>query len=290
MIDKSQKSKNTKIKLKEFYDSSQDYLDRLNKHDEQAFMPYVSLCKKYLSKGSTILDAGCGTGLSSYLLAKAGFKVVGTDISELFLSRGIKKYKGQKGLSFKVCDAAEMPFPNQSFDAVCSYDLLEHVVDVAAVLKEMSRITKKGGLVIISATNHLDPVVHFKNVIKWKRKIFYKPWESKYRLTTFYKAISTFFLVVAKSAGLNKRIYYLEPVLSNDEESCGKDFDATWLINRFDIENILKEFGFSIINTISPHNYEGRIMRIMRMFKLPKALQSFYLKMTVPSIVVAIKK
>ena len=287
MIDKSRKSKNAKIKLKEFYNSSQAYLDRLNKHDEHAFMPYVNLCKRYVPIGSSILDAGCGTGLSSYLLAKAGFKIIGMDISEFFLSEGMKKYKGQKGLSFKVGDISKMPFSNQSFDTVCSYDLLEHVTDVKAVLKEMARVVKRGGLIIIFTANHLNPIEHLKSTIKWQRKVAYKPWEAKSRVRALYKAIRTFFLAINKAIGLNKKIYCLRPVLSNDKEVCGRDFDATWLINWFDIENTLKKLGFSIKDM--PTHFEDRIMRKMRILRVPKTLQSFYLKMRARCVIVAVK-
>jgi len=101
------------------------------------------------------------------------------------------------------------------------------------------------------------------------------------------KAISIAFLQISKAIGLNKKIYYLEPVLSDDKDVCGRDFDATWLTNWHDIENILKESGFSIKDTL--FCFEGRIIRIMRMFKLPKALQSFYLKMSVSCTIVGIK-
>ena len=57
--------------------------------------------------------------------------------------------------------------------------------------------------------------------------------------------------------------------------------------NWFDIENILKEPGFSIKDI--PFCFEGRIIRIMRRFKLPKALQSFYLKITATCIIVGEK-
>ena len=286
MINKSKESRN--IEIKEFYNSSQAYLDRLNKHDELVFAPYVNLCKRYLPPGSSILDAGCGAGVSSSHLAKAGFRVIGIDVSALFVAEGMRKYKEQEGLSFKVSDVAKMPFSSQSFDAVCSYDLLEHVINVKAVLTEMSRVVKKGGLLIILASNHLNPVEHLKEVIKWQKQDVYKPWEAKSRFGALYKGIRTFFLAINKVLGLNKKIYYLEPVLSNNEGTCGRDFDATWLINWFDLENTLKELGFSIKDT--PAHCEDRIMRKMRTLRVPKAIQLFYLKMKLPCLIVGVNK
>jgi len=274
--------------LKQFYGTSQIYLDRLKTHDELAFAPYIHLCKSNIPTGSLILDCGCGTGLSSCLLAKAGFRVIGMDVSPLFLSEGMKKYSNQRGLRFYVGDAIKMPFSDQSFDAVCSHDFLEHVTDVKTVLREMDRVVKREGIIIISTANHLDPIQHLRATIKWQKKDVYKPWEARYRLMALYRFISSTFLGIGKAIGLNKRIYYLEPVLSDDKDACGSDFDATWLTNRFDIENALKELGFSIKDAFFP--FEDRIILIMRLLGLHEILLSFYIKMRARAVIVAVKK
>lgn len=277
------------VELKKFYNSSQTYLKRLERHDEKTFRTYIELCKAKISPGASILDCGCGIGNSSYLLAKEGFKVSATDISPLFISEAKKKYGNQPNLKFFIEDASKIHFPNQSFDAVCSYDLLEHVTDVKSVLREMSRVVKVRGLLIIFMPNHLDPVQHLIAWIRWKTKDKYKPWEAKSRIEAFWQFIRTTFLGIVKSIGINQRIYYLQPVLSDDENICGKDFDATWLTNWFDIENTLKELSLSI-EGVFPQNFGDKIMRIMRALKLPKAIQSFYTKVRTPCVIVGTKK
>ena len=283
-----EEDKNADAKLKQFYSSSQTYLDRLKTHGEQAFASYIQLCKRIIPVDSLILDCGCGTGFSSYLLMKTGFRVIGMDISPLFLSEGIEKYGNQKELRFYVGDASKMPFPNQSFDAVCSYDLLEHVADVKTILTEMGRIVKREGIIIIVTANHLDPIQHLKAAIKWRKKDIYKPWETRHRLLALYKFIESSFLMTNKAIGLNKKVYYLEPVLSNDKNTCGRDFDATWLTNRFDIKNILKELGFSIKDAFFP--FEDKIVSIMRLIGLPEILLSFYIKVRGRSVIVGVRK
>lgn len=279
----------TDKRLKQFYNSSRTYLDRLKAHDEQVFASYIRLCKFAIPKSSSILECGCGTGFSSYLLAKAGFRVIGMDISSLFLSEGVEKYGDQEGLEFCVGDVSKMPFCDQSFDAVTSYDLLEHVADVKIILAEMARVTKRGGSIIIITPNHLNPIRHLGRAIKWRRKDVYKPWEARSRLLALYKFISSFLLVISKAIGLNKKVYYLEPVLSDDKDACGRDFDATWLTNWFDIENILTGLGFSIEDTL-PRDFEDRIVHVMRSLKLPKTLQSFYLRMRVSCVIMGVRK
>ena len=232
MIHKSQKNKNTKIKLKKFYNSLQAYLDRLNKHDEQAFASYINLCKRYLPIGLSILDAGCGTGLSSYLLAKAGFRLTGLDISQLFISEGMKKYRDQRGLRFCVGDVSKMPFSKQSFDAVCSFSLLKHVADSIAALKEMAKIVKRRGLVVVYGPNHLSPFRNWylrrlKVTIRIGMKDHSRLGMSRIQFIILCERLKLFFLQINKAIGLNKKIYYLEPILSDNEDLCGRDFDAT---------------------------------------------------------------
>lgn len=276
------------IELKQFYFTSLSYLKRLEKHDEKTFASYIDLCKtKILHRGS-ILDCGCGIGTSSHLLAKEGFNVTAMDISPLFISVAKKKYGEHPNLKYFVGDASKMQFKEQAFDAVCSYDLLEHVTDVKNVLKEMSRVLKNKGLLIIYMPNLLDPIQHLFACIRWKSKYKYKAWEGKNRMGAFYKFIRNTFLAIGKAICINKKIYYLQPILSNDENICGEDFDASWLTNWFDVENALKKEGFQLINT--QNLSDSRILRIMRKIKLPAALQSFYIKMRKSIIIIGVKK
>lgn len=287
--DQTKKDNKTCVKLKQFYSSSQAYLGRLKRHNEETFSSYIELCKKLISVGASILDCGCGIGTSSYLLAKEGFKVTATDISPLFISEATKKYGHLPNLKFFIEDAFKMSFPDHSFDAVCCYDMLEHVTDVKGVLEEMCRVLKNRGWLIIFMPNHLDPIQHLIACTRWGKKDKYRPWEAKSKIGAFCQFIRTGFLVIAKAVGINKKIYYLEPVLSSDENVCGEDFDATWLTNWFDVENTLKELGISV-ECICPQNFRSRIIWGMRTLKLPKVLQSFYTKVRTKCVIGGIKK
>jgi ubiquinone/menaquinone biosynthesis C-methylase UbiE len=287
--DKTKKNNGGDIELKYFYSSSQNYLKRLEKHDDKSFAQYIELCKAKISPRASILDCGCGIGTSSYLLTEEGFKVTAVDLSPLFISEAEKKYGNQPNLDFFIEDASKMHFPSQSFDAVCSFDLLEHVTDVKSVLREMGRVVKAGGVLIIMLPNHLDPFEHLRACVRWKTKDRYKPWEAKSKVGAFFNFIRSSYLSITKAIGVNKRIYYLKPVLSDDENTCGADFDATWLTNWFDIENILKEIDFSI-ECVFPQNSGDKAMWTMRVLKLPKVIQSFYTKVRRTCVIVGIKK
>lgn len=92
-----------------------------------------------------IVDVGCGTGATALLLQRHG-TVIGVDISPLALS-----WSRQRGLSNLLLAAAErLPILRDSADVVVATDILEHLDDDIAVLREFYRILKPGGYVIVT--------------------------------------------------------------------------------------------------------------------------------------------
>lgn len=88
----------------------------------------------------TILDIGCGTGAMSQKLKSKGM-VVSADFSPLALT-----FSKQRGLH-RLCnaDAMNLPFKTESFDAIVSLDILEHLSNDCAALREYERVLKPGG-------------------------------------------------------------------------------------------------------------------------------------------------
>jgi SAM-dependent methyltransferase len=91
-----------------------------------------------------ILDVGCGTGANLEMLGKFG-AASGVDVSadalEFCRKRGLSEVK--QGL------AEELPFADESFDLVTALDVVEHLDDDVAGLKEMHRVLRKGGQTLI---------------------------------------------------------------------------------------------------------------------------------------------
>ena len=90
------------------------------------------------------LDVGCGTGIAFSTLARLGWSIVGVDVSadQLRVARELSKHVGG---DLVQADAARLPFPDASFDAVAS--LLTHTdfVDTSAVFREVERVLRPGG-------------------------------------------------------------------------------------------------------------------------------------------------
>jgi ubiquinone/menaquinone biosynthesis C-methylase UbiE len=113
---------------------------------------FYDFAKKYV-KGKIVLDDGCGTGYGSAFLLKAKpLKVIGIDVSVDAIIYAIQRYRCPQ-LSFLVADGCQLPFPDKSFDVVISSQVIEHVDDDEAYLREVVRILKDDGFFMVSTPN-----------------------------------------------------------------------------------------------------------------------------------------
>ncbi len=101
--------------------------------------------------GDVILDLAAGTGTSSQPFADAGATVVPCDFSLGMLQVG---KRARPDLCFTAGDATRLPFPDDTFDAVTISFGLRNVVDPAAGLREMRRVTKPGGRLVVCEFSH----------------------------------------------------------------------------------------------------------------------------------------
>lgn len=100
---------------------------------------------------STILDVGCGPGHATrrIALAKPDLRVTGVDLSEHMIARARRDGAGVPNLSFQVGDAMNLPFPDGSFDEVVSTASIKHWPDPARGVREMARVARSGGHVMV---------------------------------------------------------------------------------------------------------------------------------------------
>jgi len=92
-------------------------------------------------KKKFILDIGCGDGYISNFLTRCGKKVVAIDSDKTNLRRKF---------TFLIADAERLPFKNSTFDQILSMDVMEHIQNDELAAKEMGRILKKNGAIIIT--------------------------------------------------------------------------------------------------------------------------------------------
>jgi ubiquinone/menaquinone biosynthesis C-methylase UbiE len=107
----------------------------------------------HLRDNMTLLDVGCGPGTVTVDLARilAGGSVIGVDAAPEVLgaARDHAAAVGYGNVSFREASAYELPFDDGSFDVVYAHQLLQHLSDPVAALREMRRVTKPGGLVAV---------------------------------------------------------------------------------------------------------------------------------------------
>ncbi|MFI5251987.1 MAG: class I SAM-dependent methyltransferase [Bacteroidota bacterium] len=106
------------------------------------------------TNGKTLLDIASGIGYGSFMLADTGKakSVTGVDISQAPIMEAKTKYK-RDNLRFEVISPDKLPFDDASFDVITSYETVEHTYDRTVFLKELRRVLKSGGMLIISTPN-----------------------------------------------------------------------------------------------------------------------------------------
>ncbi|NEP06470.1 MAG: methyltransferase domain-containing protein [Okeania sp. SIO2G4] len=110
-----------------------------------------------LSRGTTVLDVGCGIGGSTRILAKDyGFDVTGITISPKQVQRAQELTLEGVDAKFKVDDALGLSFPDNSFDVVWSIEAGPHMPDKAKYAQEMMRVLKPGGILVVADWNQRD--------------------------------------------------------------------------------------------------------------------------------------
>ncbi|MBU7036563.1 MAG: class I SAM-dependent methyltransferase [Theionarchaea archaeon] len=115
--------------------------------------------------GKKVLDIACGAGYGSSYLAGCGARmVVGVDVSESALAYACSHYT-RDNLNFLQGDAVRLPFEDDEFDVIVSFETIEHIAQSQEYVKEMKRVLSPQGIFICS-TPHVKytrhPVYHVK--------------------------------------------------------------------------------------------------------------------------------
>jgi len=103
-------------------------------------------------KNKNVLDIGCGFGWFEINAEKRGVKkIIGTELEEKDLETA-RKYTTSEKIEFKVGSAIKLPFPDNSFDTVVSWEVVEHIPKNTEdkMFKEVTRVLKSGGSFYLS--------------------------------------------------------------------------------------------------------------------------------------------
>ncbi len=110
----------------------------------------------HLRPTAEVLDVGCGPGTITLGLARRAGRAVGLDTSEAMVeaSSALAAEEGVGNASFEVGSAYELPFDGGAFDVVYAHQLLQHLADPVAALREFRRVLRPGGLVAVRDSDY----------------------------------------------------------------------------------------------------------------------------------------
>lgn len=100
-----------------------------------------------LHPGASVLDVACGLGNDVVRMQARGVRAVGVDCSGTLIAAARSRHAGS-GCEFVVADAADLPFADDSFDAVRIDRALQHIADPGRIVREMARVARRGSVVL----------------------------------------------------------------------------------------------------------------------------------------------
>jgi SAM-dependent methyltransferase len=104
------------------------------------------------------LDCGCADGGYTVALAELGAKrAVGVDAQEERIVHACERTRNRASIAFLCASADDLPFPDASFDGAFLNEVLEHVTDEVQVLREIHRVLRPGGHLVVMSPNRWFP-------------------------------------------------------------------------------------------------------------------------------------
>lgn len=145
----------------------------LRSHERRSIADSAAYLEPYLRLDARLLDIGAGPGSITADFASRVAHVTATEIgeAELGLSRALCTDRGLSNVEFTVQDVHALSLPDEAFDIVHAHQVLQHVADPVAALREMARVARPGGVVAARDADYagffwfpLDPALD-----EWRR-------------------------------------------------------------------------------------------------------------------------
>jgi ubiquinone/menaquinone biosynthesis C-methylase UbiE len=158
-------------------DRTDEYYERfdpfiLDKRPMVAKLVEKAFAENFPETVPDLLDVGCGTCFYFPLLAKHAERLTGVDLCIPMLDAATEliKAKGLTNCEVRQSSALELPFEDNSFDVVHSWDFLHHVPDVPKAISEIRRVLRPGGRYIAVEPNLINPSIlwyHVRRKAEW---------------------------------------------------------------------------------------------------------------------------
>lgn len=127
-------------------------IDRGNLQVNVDFLDQTGL----ITNGKQVLELGCGSGTLASILLEKGVSIIGSDIAQSAINHARKLHPD---MEFQTHSAEKLPYHDQMFDIVLSFDVLEHLPRVDQHLSEVRRVLKPDGYYLFQTPNKLSNAI-----------------------------------------------------------------------------------------------------------------------------------
>lgn len=228
---------NTNINGKYFWDSlyqtehnKKESLMYFEELEEQIRATRQNIFNRLIADDCTsILEAGCGSAIDlSNIQNKNSPKRYGLDYSFNAVRLNKKIYEKIGKFNFICGDLLALPFKSNSFDLVFNAGVIEHFEDPLIPLREMIRVTKKGGYIVVIVPNTFSLIVLMKHMLNILNKISggkirpWPVWERSFNYFSLKKLSKKLYLNDIHVEGVHLIHYYY--AISGPEKLIGRSF------------------------------------------------------------------
>lgn len=153
---------------KEYFDEVANQWDRMRESFFSEVVRDKAISIASVQTGKIAADIGAGTGFITEGLIHKGLRVIAVDQSEAMLAKMRKKFSSDKGIDYRVAEAENLPIVDETIDYVFANMYLHHVESPAKAIKEIVRILKPcGKLVITDLDEHTFEFLRVEHHDRW---------------------------------------------------------------------------------------------------------------------------
>ena len=153
---------------KDYFDQVADRWDNLQASFYSEKVRDRALATAVVQAGDIAADIGCGSGFITEGLIRAGLHVIAVDQSEAMLAEMKRKFANTADIDYRCGEAAQLPISDNSVDYVFANMYLHHLERPAMAIKEMARILKPSGtLVITDLDSHTSEFLRDEHHDRW---------------------------------------------------------------------------------------------------------------------------
>ena len=202
--------------------------------------------------GDSMLDVGCGNGDFTREFGAGFRKVHGIDVQESYLERFRQTVADDEKYTVSSMSASTMTFPDNSFDTVTTLETLEHVPDLAGASREIARVLRPGGELLITVPNRWFPAENhgIKIGSRWIGRVpllTYAPWLHRRLSQARVFTVGDLDSLFATKGLKRERVDYIWPTFESDGNPFQRLLRPAYGLMRALERSPLRMFGSSVL-------------------------------------------